>query len=115
MQLKRLLSAIAYIAFATTAIAQMPVNGTTYCLPQTAMRFSMLIEKTHYEPGQFAEYAEKYMKLFGTRLEASDTYRIVGMRMMPTALPMDRKTILVNWVRLLAMLWALMTSAPRRE
>lgn len=96
MQLKRLLSAIAYIAFATTAIAQMPVNGTTYCLPQTAMRFSVLIEKTHYEPGQFAEYAEKYMKLFGTRLEAGDTYRIVGMKMMPTALPDTSKQYTLN-------------------
>ena len=73
-----------------SAAAQQPVTGTTYYLPKTALRFSFLIEKTTYEPGQFAVYAERYMKK-DVPLTASKTYRIVNYDMQPIAVPDSSK------------------------
>lgn len=71
--------------------AQQPVAGTTYYLPKTVLRFSLLVEKTTYTPGQFAAYAGKYLKKMDVRLEPSTTYRIAAIRMTPTAMPDSAK------------------------
>ena len=38
-------------------------EGTEYYLPRTELRFTVKIEKTSYTPGDFAIYAEKYLKM----------------------------------------------------
>ena len=38
-------------------------EGTGYYLPRTELRFTVKMEKTSYTPGEFAVYAEKYMKV----------------------------------------------------
>ena len=38
-------------------------EGAVYFLPKTAIRFTFLVEKTTYTPGDFAAYAQRYMRL----------------------------------------------------
>ena len=68
-----LLSAIAIFC----AKAQTAEEAISYYLPKTAIHINLLIEKTTYEPGQFAPYARKYMKLDNVLLTPSTTYRIL--------------------------------------
>lgn len=40
-------------------------DGTVYFLPKTAVQFHLLIEKQTYKPGEFARYADRYLRLSG--------------------------------------------------
>ncbi|MCH4148493.1 MAG: DUF4831 family protein [Prevotella sp.] len=85
--IKKIFFTLAFLNLMLSAQAQEPVMGTTYYLPKTALRFSVLIEKTEYTPGQFAAYAERYMKKNNVGLEPSVTYRITSINMTPVAVP----------------------------
>lgn len=89
--MKRLLITIAIAASAMGTYAQLPVNGTTYYLPKTALRYQLLIEKSTYTPGQFAAYADRYMKMRNVNLNPATTYRIVGISMTPIGVPDSSK------------------------
>lgn len=80
-------SLIMATALTTAATAQTAVEGTTYYLPKTALRVSMLIEKTTYQPGQLAPYAERYMSVLHPKLNASTDYRIVSLQLSTVAIP----------------------------
>lgn len=56
-------------------------EGTSYYLPRTGLRFSVQVEKTSYTPGEFAIYAEKYMKMPNVDPNPSLTYRIIGLNL----------------------------------
>lgn len=71
--------------------AQRTVEGTTYFLPRTALRLTFLIEKTTYTPGQFAPYAERYMKKTGVELNPSTTYRIINTKLSSVGVPDSAK------------------------
>lgn len=73
--------------FVSLACYSQAIEGTSYYLPKTAMKFTLTVEKTQYEPGQFAGYAQRYMKQDDVKLEASTTYRIVDTRMHNIAMP----------------------------
>lgn len=73
--------------FVSLACYSQTIEGTSYYLPKTAMKFTLTVEKTQYEPGQFAGYAQRYMKQDDVQLEASTTYRIVDTRMHNIAMP----------------------------
>ncbi len=78
-------TAIALLALPAVATAQSPViEGTSYYLPKTAMQFRILIEKTSFKPGDFCEYADRYLKLGDASLDAATSYRIVDMQMKLT-------------------------------
>ncbi|MBQ8047294.1 MAG: DUF4831 family protein [Prevotella sp.] len=84
--MKRILAILFLAALTAHVGAQQPVEGTTYYLPQTCLRFSVLVEKTTFQPGELARYAERYMKLPVN--DAPDTnYRIVGISMSLYAMP----------------------------
>lgn len=86
--MKRLIASLLMaMALAATATAQTTVEGTTYYLPKTAVRISMLIEKTTYRPGQLAPYAQRYMSVLHPSLEASTDYRIVSLQLSTVAIP----------------------------
>ncbi|MBR1469746.1 MAG: DUF4831 family protein [Prevotella sp.] len=72
--------------FTFTAVAQ-TIEGTSYFLPKTALRLTLLVEKTTYKPGEFAAYAQRYMKKTDVQLEPSTTYRLIDTQMTPFALP----------------------------
>ena len=54
-------------------------EGTEYYLPRTELRFTVKIEKTSYTPGDFAIYAEKYLKMKDVEMTPSVSYRILGL------------------------------------
>ena len=82
-----LLSALAIFC----AKAQTAEEAISYYLPKTAIHINLLIEKTTYEPGQFAPYARKYMKLDNVQLAPSTTYRIIKTDMYAVAEPDSAK------------------------
>lgn len=88
--IKTLIALCLAVAASVANAQQAPVEGTTYFLPKTAVRFSVLVEKTTFTPGEYARYAERYMKL-PVREEAETSYRIVGIDMAPYALPDSAK------------------------
>ncbi|HCD77785.1 MAG TPA: DUF4831 domain-containing protein [Prevotella sp.] len=81
----------AILAAGTTGIkAQntgLSVEGSSYYLPQTALRFAMQVEKTTYTPGDFAMYASRYLKRNDISMEPSTTYRIVNLKLNSIAQP----------------------------
>lgn len=38
-------------------------EGVTYCLPKTALRLTLLLEKTTYTPGRFSRYADRFLRI----------------------------------------------------
>ena len=70
------------VSFASASFAQKGkgvAEGTGYYLPRTELRFTVKIEKTSYTSGEFAKYAEKYMKLTDVQANPSVAYRILGI------------------------------------
>ena len=60
-------------------------EGAVYFLPKTAVRFTFLVEKTTYTPGDFAAYAQRYMRLKDVSQEPSTQYRILQIKQTPVA------------------------------
>lgn len=90
--MRRLLSTTLLSALAIfCAKAQTAEEAISYYLPKTAIHINLLIEKTTYEPGQFAPYARKYMKLDNVQLAPSTTYRILKTDMYAVAEPDSAK------------------------
>ncbi len=89
---KKILLAVAsaILPLGSVAVAQstgLSVEGSSYYLPKTALRFALLVEKTTYKPGDFAMYASRYLKRNDVSLEPSETYRIVGLKLTTAAVP----------------------------
>jgi hypothetical protein len=89
--MKRLIIAISIILCSLGINAQQPVEGSTYFLPKTAVRFSVLVEKTAYTPGELAIYGEKYMKLTDIDYNSSTSYRIVSTTLSSIGTPDSSK------------------------
>lgn len=88
--MKRQTIAALLAAFATTLSAQdmgTSVDGTSYYLPKTALRISVLVEKTTYTPGDYAQYASRYLRRQDISTEPSTEYRIVDMKLVSVAQP----------------------------
>lgn len=73
-----LLFAIGVMAFAQDA---------TYHLPKTAIKVSMLVEKTAYTPGDLCEYARRFLKKADVEQEKYVSYRILETGLYPVAVP----------------------------
>ena len=80
-------------------------EGAVYFLPKTAVRFTFLVEKTTYIPGDFAAYAQRYMRLRDVSQEPSTQYRILQIKQTPVAvadstkkyaIKFDAKTVAAN-------------------
>lgn len=69
---------LAAVAFPGTMRAQ--DEGVAYCLPKTAAKFTLKIEKTTYTPGDFAEYAQRFLRVKAST-EKDVAYRIIGCTM----------------------------------
>ena len=54
-------------------------EGAVYFLPKTAVRISVLTEKTTYTPGDFARYAQKYLRLSDVQQEPSVSHRVLSI------------------------------------
>ena len=80
-------------------------EGAVYFLPKTAVRISVLVEKTTYVPGDFSRYAQKYLRLGDVEQEASVSHRVLSITQQPIsvadttkayALKFNPKTVAVN-------------------
>lgn len=58
-------------------------EGAVYFLPKTAMRVVVQVEKTTYTPGDFAKYAERYLRLKDVEQDASVSYKVCNISMTP--------------------------------
>ena len=67
--------------------AQDIMEGTTYFLPKTVLKVNLLIEKTSITPGELHLYSERYLKKRDVATEASETYRIVSLKMRTESIP----------------------------
>ena len=54
-------------------------EGAVYFLPKTAVRISVLTEKTTYTPGDFSRYAQKYLRLSDVAQEPSVSHRVLSI------------------------------------
>lgn len=72
-------------------------EGAIYFLPKTAFRITMQIEKTTYKPGDFAAYAQRFMRLKDVAQEPSTQYRIINYQLMPIAVPDSTKKYAIKF------------------
>lgn len=78
--LSLIISIIASPAFAQTEVHKyvpgITEEGITYFLPNTQVRVAFTIEKSHYAPGEYSEYAERYLRLKQVTKTAYDIWQI---------------------------------------
>lgn len=55
-------------------------EGAIYFLPKTALRIHIMVEKTTYQPSDFAPYALRYLRLKDVPLEPSTQYRVISVK-----------------------------------
>lgn len=79
---RKILTSCAMLFASIAAHAQ----EATYHLPKTAVRVSVLIEKTTFTPGDLAVYSQRYLKK-KANLTATEKYRIIDTKMSLTAIP----------------------------
>lgn len=72
-------------------------DGAVYFLPRTAIRVSVLVEKTSYTPGDFASYAQRYLRLNDVSLEPQTSYRVVGISQTPFGVADQQKGFSVKF------------------
>ena len=58
-------------------------DGAVYFLPRTALRINVLVERTAYEPGDYASYAQRYLRLQNVSLEPKVNHRVVSITQTP--------------------------------
>lgn len=94
--MKKILLAAALCCGALTTHADNPlIDGSSYFLPKTALRFTLLVEKTTYKPGEFNQYAERYLKK-PVHSEEQQTYRILSIKMTPYGVADTTKVFKAN-------------------
>lgn len=58
-------------------------NGITYFLPSTQIRVVVTATRTHHVPGEFCEYAERYLRLKDVTQTPYDTWKIDNIQLVP--------------------------------
>lgn len=54
-------------------------EGAVYYLPKTAIRIVVKVEKSSYTPGEFATYANRFLRLNDVSTQPSTSYRVVDI------------------------------------
>lgn len=63
------------------------LDGVTYCLPKTALRITVVAEKEVYTPGEYAKYADRYLRLKNVSTEAQTRWTIKSVKLEPYGVP----------------------------
>ncbi len=96
-----LLSAIGTTAGAQTVIERYTAGGhpegTFYYLPKTALRISVMVEKTQYTPGSMCMYADKYLRMRNVRQSAEVSHKVIGIKVTPFAVADTAKCYTVKY------------------
>ena len=72
-------------------------EGAVYFLPKTAIKITVQVEKTSYTPGDFARYAERYLRINNVSLTPSVSYRITSIRQEAVAVADTAKRYAVEF------------------
>ena len=72
-------------------------EGAVYFLPKTALRISVLVEKTTYQPGDFAPYALRYLRVADVSQDPATSFRVVGITQTPCPVPDTTKVYAVKF------------------
>lgn len=72
-------------------------EGAVYCLPMTAIKVTIQVEKTTYTPGDFCKYAERYLRIKDVSPNPSVSYRITSIRQEPVAVADTAKCYAVKF------------------
>ncbi len=67
------------------------IDGVNYFLPQTALRITVVAEKTVTVPGELNKYAFRYLRLKDVPTEQSTSWRIKSVTAEPYGIPDARK------------------------
>ena len=59
-------------------------DGVVYFLPKTVFHINILVEKTTFTPGEFALYAEKYLRRSDVQQEAETTHQVIDISITST-------------------------------
>lgn len=58
-------------------------EGITYYLPSTHLHITVTATRQHYEPGEYAAYAERFLRLEGTAQQAYDHWAVKAIEICP--------------------------------
>jgi len=72
-------------------------DGAVYFLPKTALRISVLVEKTTYEPGDLAPYAQRYLRISDVSQERATRFRVAGISVTPCPVADTTKAYAVHF------------------
>ena len=72
-------------------------EGAVYFLPKTAVTVTVQVEKTTYTPGDFCQYAERFLRITDVSPTPSVSYRIVAIRQDAVAVPDTAKRYAVKF------------------
>ena len=72
-------------------------DGATFFLPKTAIRVTVLAEKTTYTPGEYAAYAQRYLRLNNVSSQASVTHRVIKVSQMAVGIADTTKAFSVKF------------------
>jgi len=72
-------------------------DGATFFLPRTAVRITVLTERVTYTPGEFAPYAERFLRLGNVSTEPSVTHRIIAVTQTPVGIADPNKAYTVKF------------------
>lgn len=72
-------------------------EGAVYFLPKTALRISVLVEKTTYTPGDFAPYAQRYLRMADVSQEPKTSFQITDIMVTPCPVPDTTKVYVVKF------------------
>ena len=84
--IKSIIAAILLFTCMSANAGEKKTEGFEYFLPKTAVRMSVLVEKTTTKPGKLAEFSELYFQKKGITTQ-QDNYRIVGVSFTTTGVP----------------------------
>ena len=105
MKTNLVLLAIASL-FCTTVSAQTELTkyrpgvtseGAVYFLPKTGIKVKVLLEKSTTTPGDFCNYAERYLRQSNVPLEVITTYRVIDIQQMPFAMIDSTKAFAIKF------------------
>ena len=72
-------------------------EGAIYCLPMTAVKVTIQVEKTTYTPGDFCKYSERYLRIKDVSPNPSVSYRITTICQEPIAVADTTKCYAVKF------------------
>ena len=84
-------------AFLCTLAAGAQPDGARYFLPKTALRISVMVEKTTYQPGDFAPFAQRYLRVADVSQEPSVGNRIIDIVQTPVPVADTAKAYTVHF------------------